>query len=357
MKISRYAIVFIFIVLALSIPLYSRVYKFGKASDRKVMYNKILDDAIDTAVDQIVSNADMSFVDVDREKCVSSYYKALYAGFAAIDSEMTQSKLEYYTPVLAFIDIDGVYFYYSVRGNDQKLKKIWSEKTPYVYEGTVAYNTVGVGNSSTSHTSNYSITFLLNDEILISVDGETFEGTLVHLRELYGSETGNVEKDNQYAAIRAILNSHVLSSDGYYQLTRSECITNTVMERINYYVNIHNELAAEQGESYTFTVPVTAKSDISRATDSVSFMSFFQGYPLGKGTDDVYSNFELSGARIVKNQGYYTKRVIKNGSSILYYHRPSCPCLNSEDTVLSSWFATKEEAASSGAMPCEECKP
>ena len=125
------------------------------------------------------------------------------------------------------------------------------------------------------------------------------------------------------------------------------------MERLSYYVNRHNAIAAYYGESFTFSLPLSSSSDVARSIEDVSFISFFQGYPYGRGTDDVYSNFEISGARITKSLGYYVRLGKQNGQTFMYYHKPNCTYGEGENY----WYSTREECALQGAMPCPHCKP
>ena len=345
MKITRYGVIFLLAVLILLVSLQMRIDKFTTFSDRKVQYNNALDSAIDSALDSVVISADRDVVEINKELCVDNYYKALYAAFDATDNPDKQDMLRLYTPVLALADDDGLWVYYSrvEKNGEGSIKKVWSEKTPY--SRTFSIPNTGAVNGNINFTLNFS----MSDNLIIKIlgDSNVYSGSWVSLQERY------VKEVNKNKPIYKVLTSEYLAAEGYYQLWRKQVITDTIMERLSYYVNRHNEIASFYGESFTFSLPLSSSSDVARAIDSVSFISFFQGYPYGRGTDEVYSNFEISGARISKSLGYYVRSIKQNGQYFNYYHKPDCDYGEGTDY----WYKTREECALQGALPCPYCKP
>lgn len=338
MKITRFVPIFLLVIFVYVLLLLFKTTQFANVVNKKAEYNKALDSALDSALMGIVESADGNTVVVDREACVSNFYNCLYASFDALDSETTQKMLQLYTPILAVADEDGLYVYYSDVVNGE-VQKVWSQKIPYTRHFSVA--SVGVEGAI-----GYTVNFQLDDIVTIQIDGDTsiYSGRYSELVKNYANST-----DSKYRALRTVLAGDVFSTEGYYELWRSQVITECIMDKLNYYVNRHNRIADMYGEQFTFQLPDSASSDISRSISDVSFMCFFQGYPYGKSTSDVYSNFEISGARVTKNAGYYTQVV----DNYLYYHKVWC----THGSGVKKWYSTQEECAWAGALPCPYCNP
>lgn len=339
MKITRYLSVFMLIAVILLFQNQVKIDRFQDVSNKKIEYNSILDAAIDAALESTVQSADGLTVEIDKELCVENFYKALYAGFDAIDSETAQQKLQYYTPVLAIADVDGLFVNYSdeVSGS---IKKYWSQKIPYS-----AYYS-GIDASGTAFT--YVVNYCMGDSLTVTIIGDqnVYSGEYEELSEVY--------KDNyaaEYRKIRAVMNGEVLGAKGYFELHRESAIQSVIVDQLNYYVNRHNDIAEAFGEQFTFQLPTSAVSSVARAIENVSFISFFQGYPYGMGLSEVYSNFEVSGARIAKNKGYFVREV----GGFLYYHREGCYAVYSSD--VNDWYSSAKECALVGALPCPYCEP
>lgn len=340
MKISKYAIVFALIFLAAYMIFQFKVNKYTTVTQKKAEYNYAVDNALDSAVEGIVESADGSTVTVDKQECVDNFYKSLYASFGAMDSQTAQQMLKLYTPVLAIADIDYLQVYYSDEVNGD-MQKVWSQNIPYsrhFVEGDLGFPSGAVG---------YTVNFSLYDDITIVIDGDSstiYKGRYNELQEAYKDN-----KEARYSKLRTVLQGEVLGSPGHFELWRSQVVTDTIIDRLSYYVNRHNRIASAFGEQFTFQLPVTAESDIARNISGVSFMCFLQGYPYGAGTSEVYSNFEVSGAHIIKSSGYYTQEV----DGYLYYHKRNC----THGTGKKNWYSTKEECAWQGANPCPYCNP
>lgn len=338
MKTTRFVVIFLLFISVYVLLFSFKESQFANVVNKKAEYNKSLDSALDAALEGIVESADGNSVIVDKDACVSNFYNCLYASFNALDSETTQAMLKLYTPILAVADEDGLYVYYSDTVNGE-VQKVWSQKIPYTrhFTTTSVDATGAVG---------YTVNFQLDDTVTIKIDGDDsiYSGRYSELVKNYANATGS-----EYKAIRAVLAGEVFSAEGYFELWRSQVITECITDKLSYYVNRHNRIAAMYGEQFTFQLPVSASSDISRSISNVSFMCFFQGYPYGSATSDVYSNFEISGAHVTKNSGYYTRVV----DGYLYYHKPSCNKGSGEQ----NWYATQEECAWAGALPCPYCNP
>lgn len=331
MKTFRYAAIFLLVFLTFMVVHGYNTNVYSRMVHQKTEYNHALDSAMDAAVEGIVESADGNNVTIDFEQCVDNFYRDLFASFGAIDSPVTQAKLELYTPILAIADVDGLYVYYSDIANEQVVRN-WSQKIPYSYSGS----TDGI---------KYSVNFTMSDEVTIVIDGinTVYSGHYSELSVKYPASY------DEYKEINRVIRGDVLGTSGAFQSWRHATISNTIVKELNYYVNRHNLVASAFGEQFTFELPLSAESTISRGIEDVSFMSFFQGYPFGSGTSSVYSQFEISGARVSKGKGYYVQVV----DDYLYYHQISCR----KGEGYRDWYATREESAMKGALPCPYCNP
>lgn len=340
MRISRYAAFFLLIFMCLYAVIQYQVHAHSMAAERRVELNNAVDRAMDAAIDGIVETVDGYSVVVNREKCANNFYRALYANLGLSDTdEETKELIGVYVPVLAFIDEDGLYVQYLETVNNKTIKT-WSPKKVYCKE----YVTEPL-NENPDSTVQYMVSYTLTDVVTISTAGKVYQGNWKTLQNEY--EASYAGEDD---AIRGVLAEPQFASDEDFDAERDTVVTNTVVDGVGYYANEHNTIAAKYGESYSFGLPMSAKSELARSIDTVTFLALIQGYPLGRGTKDVYNNFAFGGARVAKNSGYVVSR---SADGILRYHNAGCPEITGGRTI----YSTKKECALNGAMPCEECKP
>lgn len=329
MKISNWVIVFLCIVLLIGVTTAQNVQEQTKITSVRTEYNNALDSAIDAALEGIVESADGTEVAINRDECVTNFYQSLYSSFGAISSETAQTQLRVCVPVLAIVDIDGLYVYHSST-NGNKVTSNWSEKIPYVYSAP-----------------GYTIVFELGTQVKLKVVGDNtvYSGDYRHLREQYEGACSA----EQYEQMCSVWEESCLSSAETFEGTRARVITDTIVSQLNYYVQMHNEVGRAYGFDYTFALPENAAASVARAIGDVSFVSFFQGYPYGVGTENSFSKFTVSGARIEKNKKYFVNQI----DGVLYYHTVECE-LGLDSTNV---YDSREECARTGASPCPYCNP
>lgn len=329
MKITNAIMLLLAIFLLLAAPLSQQVSNFDKMTEQHTSYNNALDSAIDYALESIVESADGTQVEINFDECISNFYEGMYAAFGASNSETAQTRLRVCVPILAIVDVDGLYVYHSNLNNNQVVSN-WSEKIPFVYTAP-----------------SYTITFSLDNTVKFKVAGDStvYTGDYRYLKEQYASEVSG----DKYDRMSKIFDSSCLKSAEDFESTRDLTVTNTIVDNLNYYVQKHNRIGQSYGYNYTFALPSSAKTDVARAIGDVSFISFFQGYPYGIGTSDSFSKFTVSGARIEKKKKFYLNKV----DDFLYYHTEDCVYSKGSSHVYDS----KKECALEGANPCPYCKP
>lgn len=330
MKITNYIILFAVVFLLLLVPLSNQVSVYNKITGKQVSYNNNLDTAIDSALEHIVESADGAAFEINYDECVEQFYRSVYASFGATNSDSMQMTLKACVPVLAVVDLDGLVVYHS-NVNGDTVTSNWSEKIPFVY-------------SSPS----YTVVFHLDNTVKLKILGDStvYEGDYRQLKALYSTEVAH----DKYAVMAQVYDTSCLASEGLYAKTKAQVISNTIMKNLNYYVQQHNRVGQAYGFNYSFHLPESAESEVARGIDGVSFISFFQGYPYGVGTDDVYSKFTISGARVKKTSDFMVRR---STDGYLYYHTKGCKHGKEPSTL----YDTKADCASQGAYPCPYCKP
>lgn len=317
MKITKYAIIFSVIFLCMFLPVKIQSDIVQALTLKKVMYNQILDGAVQDAVENLVEKDTEDTLALNREEAVHKFYHSLYSGFGILDSPDKQEELNLYLPLLLVTSEDGFYIYYNQlieEGGDTRVYQCWSEKYTYSYEdGNCIYR------------------FTLGDKLILldQESGELLEGNYKDLALLY--------PDNLILKDRAV-----------FEEVRRRSIIDTITEYMQEYINSHNRIAEHYGIDYAFALPVIENEEWYRTIDDVSFLAIFQGYPY-EIANERYNRYEIGAARLRKTQPYYT--TIQQGTA--YYHKAGC----AQVTDRSRPIYTRKECAMQGAFPCLDCNP
>lgn len=315
---------------------------------KNVQYNNAVDTAIDDALNSIVESADgNASIFSNLEGCVNTFYRSLYATFGALDNEVLQNDLQLYTPVLAIADVDGFYIIYNSVNDEGKLVKTWTPKMPY----TMTFYEDVNGQPFT-----YTVNVNLGNDVVVTFpdDSNVYSGDYRELQTKYPG-----------TKMETYWSRTVMSEDGTFNNWKTHYVTQMLCEQINYYAKSNNAIASSFGIKYNFSLPESAESDLANGINNVTFIALFQGYPYGVGTSDVFNKFCVSGAKVKKVRPYYV-RPYNDGTGVhYYYHKNGCKELfdasvdpdgfYSTDAGLGYAFASDEEAAASGALPCPYC--
>ena len=353
MRITNYVIITFIVILSLITVTDSRQQKLDKIVNSQVEYNQRVDTALDDALDSVVEVADGLDTDINYEEVIDRFFKSLYASFGVSTSESGQKLLQLYIPVIALVTNDGVRFYYNDVESEELVHR-WSPKMPFCYKAS-------------NGGEDYYVNFRQDDTLSVNVpvyenglfkEYLTFEGTPESIR--YYAENDEEYRDKLYYLFNSDYNQSPGDNandrllfaegyEGYYQSVKNETIAKAVAQGFSVYLRKYNSVANSLGVDYHFSLPVTSSDSLARSINGVTFMAIFQGYPYGAGTDDVYSNFAVSGTRVTKKHYYFVCK--DNDSGISYYHKEWCNRVK----YRSNRFESKEEAARSGAFPCDAC--
>lgn len=339
MNFSKLAMCFAIFVFCVFCGVNANVQKLEASTENWVEIDEALNTAIDAAVDGIVLSTDGYSIEVSREQCVKNFYRTLYACLGVdATNKQAQELIGIYVPVIGFIDEDGFYAQYS-ESVDGNVMKVWGPKTTYTKEYLIQKG------SLVNEYWDCVIDYSLTDLVTIRIDGRVYSDNWKILKKHYANATSDD------AGIAAVVSGSIFATDNSFEAERDSVVTDCIVDRVGYYTNRHNDIAAKYGVSRVFQLPSSARSSIARSIDSVSFLVFFEGYPIGRGSTEVYTKFGVGGARVAKKQFY----CISEQDGYLYYHEEECPELEGVSGI--NRYTTREECAILGALPCEKCKP
>ncbi|WMJ87539.1 hypothetical protein [Anaerocolumna sp. MB42-C2] len=316
MKITNLAIIFFVLELLMITLIDIRLNNLTAITNKQVEYNKALDNAIDDGVMNLVEVDSNRKLILNKEVAVQQFFESLFANFGVIGNSHLENRLKNYIPVILVTDTDGFYINYSelYRSNDEVLTvSKWSEKIPYFYED-----------------NNIIYKFTLGDYIT-----------------LY-DRSANLIYEGDYHDLNAHFPGTLLAKDAFDQIRRS-VIIGKIEEKMNYYINLHNNIAEQYGITYRFWLPQINKADWYQTVNDISMLVIFQGYPYNAAGLDTYNRYALGGARIKKSSAYFITKI----NDLKVYHKDSCKRI--ADSGIP--YYTKEECALEGAFPCPDCNP
>lgn len=368
MKLEHYLIIFVIVLAAVFVGVEVKINSLETMDKRTSEFNETIDNAVDESLRSMLEVTDSFNHNINLESCSDTFFKAVYAGFGAMDSATGKEQLKMYVPVLLVTDEDGFYLmYHSNSQTGDYTETAWTPKMAYYYAGTLSGTSGG-----TPVSFNYQISYTMNTFIKLSFkivhtgglpDSKSYyfedhRESIIEEYEKAGESAENIEALKNFMTAATATGQFL--SDSNFEKFRQSVMTYQITKKMNYWVNEHNKIARNYGISYNFSLPESSMDSVSRAIEDVSLLAIFQGFPYGKGTDDVYSRFSLSGSRMYKA----TRYVIVQEGSQLYYHRYNCKklpktALDGIDLPEDSYetASTRRECAQKGAYPCPDCNP
>lgn len=317
MKITDLAIIFVLITIPFIIVLNYKKTTIEKVFNNKIELNHIIDAAIEDGTSCLRSR-EGNVID-NRYKAVEECYNTIFSNLNIGEDKILQTEIMSYIPAILIIDNDGIFIVSNeIIKNDTKekiLKAVIKAKKPYYYKD-----------------DKYLYTFTLEDDYYIIQD-----------------EKNNMYEGN-YKKLKTIdkLSSEIFDDKEKLEQLRTITITNSIQTELEKAVNNHNKIAQLLGIKYQFTMPIIEKEGLNRIIDDVGMLCFFQGMPIGTGTQK-YNYYAFSGA-INSKKMYYIKRDDE------YYHSMKCSEIDigKEELLI---MRRKGDCAKEGYMPCWECLP
>lgn len=324
MKIIRFELYFVFLMVPIIIML--SMYDAGLRNNEisRIQYDNALDHAVEDGIAHMVEYDSTDTVIMNKDAAVVNFYRSAASALGIIDSPSAQDWLEIYTPVILITDTDGFYIRhcYEAPAADGGVLTLagWSPKYTYSYQG-----------------GQYVLSFTVSDvvQILDTTSNSLMEGDYHDLLRMLPQLS---------------LAFPFMTSEEQFETIRQQCISDTIEEQMEYYINQHNRIANDYGIKYHFFLPTITDEDWERAINGISMMVIFQGYPYPSGRG-YFNMAEVSGARLAKEGEYFV--TTENGRQV--YHRDGCHLIT-DDARLTP-YADAKSAAKTGAYPCNLCNP
>lgn len=319
MKITDLAIIFILITIPFLLTTKIKRDYLHHASEQSILYNRILDTAIEDAIS--VYGSDDT---VNKDLAKEIFFKTLKVNFEMPDTVLSTTQLSKYIPAMVSIEKDG----FSVLSQDEytnengykERRLIWQPKIPYSYKK-----------------DDYIYRFFLDDHL-----------------EIYSTDLNRFYKGS-YQSLKSnteLSDSILLDVEKYNDIKDREII-GKIEKELTVHMNAYNRFAQNFGISYEFYLPTISKDDWHNSISDVSLLVFFQGFPLGS-RGNYYNNYAVGGSRIIKSTNYYVVEDLVTGRKT--YHEKSCEIIESNFTANYEIFRTKFDAAKAGAFPCDLCE-
>lgn len=236
--------------------------------------------------------------EADRKKVVKTFFNSLAMDFGYTTTE-DMNRLHVYVPVVALIDTDGYYIVYNYEG--KVTSEDGSESVHKLLSVITSINTWATNLSGDKGT--YAVRYYLGHKVsVITPDGDEYTGEQEEvLKELNQYSSADADKFKTELGFRE---DPKASSDAMktFESKRNMVIIQETEEKIEYYINQHNNLAKSYGTSYTFSMPETKQDDWIRMVENPTCIAFLQGMQVSNSTDylNIYS---LSGGELSKNSG------------------------------------------------------
>lgn len=285
MKVYHFSIIFVIfsfsIMLLTDNYLTERIQVKTNTIDKKYVFDK----AVDAAVDEL-RGYNQDTTELVCDDAVNAFYDSLCAAFDILSSPEAREKLKYYIPVIIISDYEGFYAYYMTdveKHNNTEMLMCRSEKQYYyIHEKTAPKG---------YRATDFTIRFSGAEDCVVYDNAGILGGQIVRLNI---NDTAAV---NEY-----LLNKNyysILCDKALFDIQRRAVIADRLEGALKYYCNRHNDLALQMGIVYDFSLPEYDGELFLRASDGVSFLAFFQGYPIA-GSGELYNCFTIANARVVE---------------------------------------------------------
>lgn len=147
MKEGHYLLIFFAVIIVSYLALDHRTEALSVMSQKKEVYSNGAEEALITAYEkslerfnttskQLIDNYDVNnsvfSIEQDRatfkDSTIEYFFKELYAKYSAYRNEPQQIRIQNSFPVIAFVDVDGIYVNYITQNADGKVYRVFSDK-------------------------------------------------------------------------------------------------------------------------------------------------------------------------------------------------------------------------------------
>ena len=335
MKAHHYGIFFTVIALILFLTLDMKTSNVKVIHDEKSKMDRCLTAAIDDGVEVLSESYMERQIISSKEDVVEAFFCSLYNSLGFSADPTAQLKLRLYLPVLLITYDDGCYVFYNdeykVDGATNVAMR-WSEKFPYAYEDDYFIYGFTMDDVVNIYDKNRLIT-AEDDNPYLKVDYHEFQTR------------------SSFSDFRKKHPNHFLLNDEEFYLIRKNTIVQMVNEKMQYYINFHNNIASQYGIAYQFSLPVIDESELLRSVEHPGMIVIFQGYPI-RSTKEVYNRVDIAGAQVHREDIYY----IEEKGWYKVYHTSSCAEVGTNVNIdTKNVYYDVADCVELGAFGCEQC--
>lgn len=333
MKFSQVVALFLALFILLTLPVFLNTDVNAKAQISTTEYSQYLQSATEagvSAASDYMFNGNLFASEEARNAAVEAYYNVLIKCFN-YDYSTKMDMVKYYTPAIFLIDNDGYYIEYT---------------ETYQKDGFATYTDIitPINKWSASY-GDYYIELHLDNSVKVIYDGEIYEG---YYKDVYNK----LGKPSSLVSGTTPELPDFSAPETDFSQTKSEYIINQLQDKIEYYINTHQEFFNQWGNvQYAFTLPKITGDDWGRLLDAPTIMGLLQGIQVPH-SDQFINIYAFTGNEITEQQKYYI--LYDETYGLNYYHTGRHLTemgLNPNDYQSYSM----EGAAKQGAHPCPEC--
>lgn len=294
MKLYHYCLVFCLFSIGTILISDMVIFERQTVSIYSENTDAVFDKAVDAAVKRLRLYSEHDSEGV-RDDAVEAFYDSLYASLGIADNPDSREKVRLYVPVIIITVGDGFYVYYDdvspgIDGTEELVRRCTEKKVYSYYE-----NTAPEGYCATDFIYRFlgkNTCSICDTEGICGEKSGIYSVSTDENREAINKELWNcVSGGRNYSCI--------LKNSVEFENKRLEISTSKLEDALTYYCNFHNTIAANMGISYGFSVPQQNGELYLKAIDGISFIAFFQGYPVN-GSNEVFNCFSVSNARVVE---------------------------------------------------------
>ena len=337
MRFSHVMGVLLILVTAILVPLLLDTEFNSTASKTSTQYTSYITSATRAGMQAAAENRDDSLHvfgnDLARKSAVEAYYNILIKCFN-YEFTTSQDLVKYYTPCIFMVDSDGYYIEYT---------------ETYKKDGYDTYTDIITPiNKWSAKYGNYYVEFHLDNSVRVVYDNMIYEGMYDEIYKKLGNpsalHTGDSSPSPELPNFAADAKT--------FESVREEYIIGILQDKLEYYVNSHQEFFNQKGNvQYAFTLPRIKGEDWGRLLDMPTMIGFLQGVQVPY-SDEFINIYSFSGHEMTEVKKYYV--LYDETYHLSYYHTGEHAESLGVNTSKQLGYSM-EGAAKNGAHPCPEC--
>ncbi len=265
MRLAEFGIISALLLCCGAIQTDAAVMRTEKAREYQLAYNLAIDQAAEDALYSLAEWDDGRLAEVNRDIAAAQFFESLARLLPGQIYEEDQNTLNYYVPLLIFVERDGFSFY-EWQESEGGWNRSFSDKILY-----------------SSRLEDMTIYYTLTDDIRI-----------------YGSE-GELLGEGDYHDLYLFFSIPLLKPEVFDQARRI-CICNLLKQEIEAALLRADTIGRKYGWTYEFSLPVIDGEDWYNTIDDISVLALYQQYPFAVPGRKMMPRMAVGGARLVKRR-------------------------------------------------------